>query len=201
MADTTFTRSASVSPVAGLLAGFLITGLSATAIATESRPQYLQLKDRLDRPLDGYCFDVQGVAGHFRADKPLVAHNCKAGAAPDGLVTLTDDNRLYFPAFEQCVTAMGTGNTVLPGTSLMLKPCVESGVFASTALQKRFSFNSQQQLQLSGSQYCVVVADQSAVTLSRYDRWRPLFLSPCASAPLALSQWQLLPLWDKERPL
>ncbi len=154
--------------------------------------KYLQLTDKLDRPQDGYCFDVQGVVGHFRVDKPLVAHNCKPGAAPDGLVQHTFDNKLFFPAFGQCVTAMGTGDTVLPGTSLMLKPCREQGIFASTAIQKTFEFNAKQQLELSGSSLCVVVGDQSAITLSRHDRWRTLYLDQCATTPLPRSQWQLV---------
>lgn len=151
--------------------------------------QYLQLVDKLDRPNDGYCFDVQGVVGHFRADKPLVAHNCKHGAAPDGLVEFLD-NKLFFPAFGACVTSMGTGITVLPGTSLMLKACKEQGIFASPEMQKNFSFNDKQQLQLSDTGMCVVVGDRSAQTLSRRDRWRTLFLNDCKSAELKYSQWQ-----------
>lgn len=163
--------------------------LSLSVIANED-PQYLQLMDRLDRPKDGYCFDVQGVVGHFRADKPLVAHNCKPGAAPDGLVIHTKEQRLYFPAFRQCVTAMGTGTTVLSGASLMLKPCIESGVFASPHMQKQFRFTDKHQLQLGGTGYCVVAGEQSAHTLSKHDRWRTLYMEPCDKAALKYSQWQ-----------
>lgn len=159
--------------------------------AINNGPQYLQLINKLDRPNDGYCFDVQGVVGHFRADKPLVAHNCKQGAAPDGLVEMLD-NKLYFPAFGACVTSMGTGITVLPGTSLMLKPCKEQGVFASPEMQKNFSFNDKQQLQLSDTNMCVVVGKVSAHTLSHRDRWRTLFLTACETAELKHSQWQFV---------
>jgi hypothetical protein len=154
-------------------------------------PHYLQLVNKLDRPNDGYCFDVQGVVGHFRADKPLVAHNCKQGAAPDGLLEYTN-NRLFFPTFGACVTAMGTGTTVLPGASLMLKACKETGVFASLAMQKTFNFNKNQQLELSGTGQCVVVSSQSAHTLSSRDRWRTLYLNDCTDTSLKLSQWQLI---------
>lgn len=161
--------------------------------ANASDAQYLKLIDNLDRPGDGYCFDVQGVVGHFRADKPLVAHNCKPGAAPDGLVEHNEDGMLLFSEFiDQCVTAMGTGSTVLPGTSLMLKPCKEEGLFASSAIQKRFTFNDKQQLELRGSGLCVVVGDRSAHTLSRRDRWRTLYLDDCDGIPLARSQWELV---------
>ncbi|WKD50177.1 hypothetical protein [Microbulbifer spongiae] len=168
---------------------FLLLGWTQ-AFAEE--PKYLRLMDRLDRANDGYCFDVQGVRGHFRADKPLVAHNCKEGAAPDGLVEHNKDNMLFFPAFNQCVTAMGTGTTVLPGTSLMLKPCVEHGVFASPSMQKQFTFNHNKQLELGDSNLCVVVGNRSAQTLSSRDRWRTLFLDDCDKIPLERSQWELI---------
>lgn len=165
--------------------------LSSAATASEGH-QYLQLVDRLDRPTDGYCFDVQGVVGHFRADKPLVAHNCKPGAAPDGLLEHTADKRLYFPAFDQCVTTMGTGTSVLRGTSLMMKPCVETGIFASTASQKIFEYTDRKQLKVVGTSYCVVVGEESARTLSPVDRWRPLYMDHCTAVPLSRSQWQFV---------
>jgi len=174
-----------------LLTLVLAGTLASHAFASEG-PRYLQLIDRLDRPRDGYCFDVQGVVGHFRADKPLVAHNCKPGAAPDGLIEQTAEGLLYLPAFDQCVTAMGTGTTVLRGTSLMIKPCVESGIFGSTASQKRFEFTANRKLQLIGTDYCVVVGEESAITLSPVDRWRPLYMDYCSATPGSRSQWQFV---------
>lgn len=166
--------------------------LSCGAHVMANDAKYLKLVDTLDRPNDGYCFDVQGVVGHFRADKPLVAHNCKRGAAPDGLVQHIENGMLYFPAFNQCVTAMGTADTVLPGTSLMIKPCKESGIFASRAIQKTFVFNHQQQLELKGSKLCITVGDASAYTLSKVDRWRTLYLDHCETVSLKHSQWHLV---------
>ena len=169
--------------------------LSSAFVRAEQRPevpQYLQLMSKLDRPQDGYCFDVQGVVGHFRADKPLVAHNCKAGAAPDGLVIHRKNQMLYFPAFGACVTAMGTAATVLLGTSLMLKACKERGMFASSEIQKQFSFNDKQQLELGNSDLCIVVGKQSARTFSPSDRWRTLYLDACGDTELARSQWQFV---------
>lgn len=174
----------------GLSTLILVGGADATAVT--ATPQYLKLVDTLDRPQDGYCFDVQGVAGNFRADKPLVAHNCKPGAAPDGLIKYTADNKFLFTAFNQCMTAMGTGNTVLPGASLMIKPCVEQGPFASWPVQKTFSFNKNKQIELTGSKLCVVVGETSAHTVSRYDRWRTLYLDYCETTPLARSQWEFI---------
>lgn len=168
---------------------FLILSWTQT-YAEESN--YLQLVDKLDRPNDGYCFDVQGVRGNFRADKPLVAHNCKPGAAPDGLVEHNADSMLFFTAFDRCVTAMGTGSTLLPRTSLMLKPCEERGVFASPPMHKKFTFKQNKQLELRGSNLCVVVGDKSAHTVSSRDRWRALYLDDCDKSPLERSQWQLV---------
>lgn len=176
--------------VVGILSLGNVNALEPVKMATYG-PKYLRLLDKLDRPNDGYCFDVQGVVGHFRADKPLVAHNCKHGAAPDGLVEFLD-NKLFFSTFGACVTAMGAGETVLPGTSLMLKACKEQGLFASPAMQKSFSFNDKQQLELSDTDMCVVVGDRSAHTLSRRDRWRTLFLNDCDKSKLKYSQWQFV---------
>jgi hypothetical protein len=168
----------------------LLTCICNQAVADS--PQYLKLTNNLDRPNDGYCFDVQGVVGHFRADKPLVAHNCKRGMAPDGLIEHKKNGLLFFPAFGLCVTAMGTANTVLPGTALMIKPCKEQGIFASLAIQKRFTFNKKGQLELTNSNLCVVVGDRSAHTLSNTDRWRTLYLDDCDNIPLQRSQWKLV---------
>lgn len=179
-----------VNKIIACAATTIFLSCGSNAIANDYN--YLKLVDTLDRPNDGYCFDVQGVVGHFREDKPLVAHNCKANAAPDGLVKHNSNGMLYFPAFKQCVTAMGTANTVLPGTSLMLKPCKESGIFASGAIQKTFVFNNQQQLELRGSGLCVTVGNTSAHTLSRVDRWRTLYLDRCNTTPLKRSQWSLV---------
>lgn len=160
------------------------------SIQQVSAAQYLKLSNNLDRPKDGYCLDVQGVVGHFRADKPIVAHNCKRGVAADGLVRFANEEFILFPAFGWCLTAMGTANTVLPGTSLMIKPCEEQGLFASSDIHKRFKFNKQNQLKLSNFDLCLVVGDDSAPTFSAADRWRTLFLDTCSTAPLARSQWE-----------
>ncbi|MGB0897875.1 MAG: hypothetical protein ACPGSN_01400 [Psychrobium sp.] len=160
------------------------------SIQQVSAAQYLKLSNNLDRPKDGYCLDVQGVVGHFRADKPIVAHNCKRGVAADGLVRFANEEFILFPAFGWCLTAMGTANTVLPGTSLMIKPCEEQGLFASSDIHKRFKFNKQNQLKLSNFDLCLVVGGESAPTFSAADRWRTLFLDTCSTAPLARSQWE-----------
>lgn len=172
------------------LNSIFVTAMMSVFLPQVSAAQYLKLSNNLDRPKDGYCLDVQGVVGHFRADKPIVAHNCKRGVAADGLVRFANEEFILFPAFGWCLTAMGTANTVLPGTSLMIKPCEEHGLFASSEIHKRFKFNKQNQLKLSNFDLCLVVGAESAPTFSTADRWRTLFLDTCSTAPLARSQWE-----------
>jgi hypothetical protein len=99
---------------------------------------------------------------------------------------------LFFPAFVLCVTAMGTANTVLPGTVLMIKPCEEQGIFASLPMQKSFTLTSKSQLELTNSSLCVMVGNRSAHTLSSTDRWRTLYLDDCVKIPLERSQWEFI---------
>jgi hypothetical protein len=38
---------------------------------------YIELVDRLDRPQDGYCFDLPGAGDWVDISAPVNAHNCK----------------------------------------------------------------------------------------------------------------------------
>lgn len=78
--------------------------ISNQALALLEVKQYLQLKDRLDRPTDGYCLDVVGSGQHIRLDMPLTAHNCKGPQVyADEVVEYRSDQSLYFPAYQGCV--------------------------------------------------------------------------------------------------
>lgn len=168
-----------------------LSPLQAQAQSESSAQRYVQLVVRLDRPEDGYCIDIQGVGRSVRLDRPLTAHNCKPGAAPDGVIDHRSDGSLYFPAYDVCVTAMGVGSTLLPGGVLMARPCSESGPFSSPAGHKHFAFTEEGFLQVTGTGLCVVVGSKSAHTLSRSDRWRSLYLAECGSAAPEYSRWQL----------
>ena len=57
-----------------------------TASATAADLIHVRLKDRLDRPDDGYCLDILGTGGNLRLDMPLFAHNCKGGATTEKIL-------------------------------------------------------------------------------------------------------------------
>ncbi len=167
---------------------------SAQALSQPTSPQYLQLKDRLDRPSDGYCLDVVGSGKHIRLDMPLTAHNCKGPQVyADEVVQHRSDQSLYFPAYDGCVTAMGINDKALSGSALMLKPCGVEQPFLNAKKFQKFEFNTKGQVKLVGSQLCLVSGAESHTTYSLAHRWRSLFLLPCAEAKIEHSVWSLVP--------
>ena len=157
---------------------------------------HLRLKDRLDRPADGYCFDILGTGNHLRLDLPLFAHNCKGGATADSSVVYTDQGQLLFPAVSVCVTAFGVNDTVLPGTAVLLRPCDQRGPFFDTANLQKFDHLVNGQLQLRGFELCLAVGDESSHTYSPADRWRVLSLESCETVRLSHSVWERVPLFE-----
>lgn len=167
---------------------------SGQAFSQPEAREYLQLKDRLDRPDDGYCLDVVGSGRHIRLDMPLTAHNCKGPQAyADEVVQYRSDQSLYFPAYEGCVTVMGLNDKALAGNALMLKACGAEQPFLNAKNFQQFEFNSQEQLQLKGSHLCIAAGTESHTTYSPDHRWRSLLMLPCEEADLARSVWQLVP--------
>lgn len=153
----------------------------------------MRLIDRLDRPADGYCLDVLGTSGAYRTDLPVNAHNCKPGAAPDGVVTLGGDGTLRFPAFDACLTAFGVNRRALPDSAVLLRPCGASEPFLPTAELQRWHLNGDGRMMLEGSGLCIAVGPQSARIIGARDRWRPLFLATCATVPAHLARWEIAP--------
>lgn len=151
---------------------------------------YLRLVDRLDRPSDGYCVDVLGSGGAFRVDMPLMAHNCKPGRAPDEVLIFQDNGRIYFPAYEACLTAMGVNRSLMAGAALMLKPCGAQIPFLNAANFQSFEHRADGRLALQGRDLCLRVGASSDRTFSSRDVWRTLFVDDCASAPASLSTWE-----------
>ena len=118
----------------GVLALSALVWAAATqAVMAQSKPSHLRLVDRLDRPSDGYCFDIPGTPGNLRLDVPLFAHNCKPRLTTDSAMVLTGEGTLLFPAPNRCVTVAGTNSGGLPGASLLLRPCGEATLFFETA--------------------------------------------------------------------
>ena len=155
---------------------------------------HVRLTDRLDRPADGYCLDILGTGTNLLLDVPLFAHNCKNGPTPDSTVTFTDDGQLVFPAAAVCVTAFGVNNTVLPGTSILLRPCDFRTAFFDTANLQKFNYLKNGQLQLRGYDLCLAVGEQSSRTYSPSDRWRVLSLQSCTEIKLHYSSWEMVAL-------
>ena len=157
---------------------------------------YVMLKDRLDRPHDGYCIDIAGSGEWIDLNVPLSAHNCKGpGIAPDqALHHDLRSGQLRFPAFNVCVTALGRAGRTLPQMPLVAQPCASPTApmptpFATVSLQA-FDFRNDGRLELRLTGMCVTAGTRSDATFSQQDRWRALQMSPCDQAPLTLSQWQ-----------
>lgn len=165
--------------------------IGASPLEALSAQKYMRLIDRLDRPQDGYCLDVVGSGPHIRFDMPLTAHNCK-GPQPydDEIVEFRDDGTLFFPRYNGCVTVMGNNQHALPGNALMLKRCGEESPFLNGPKFQRFKMNTQKQIQLDGSDLCIVAGSISATTYSSEHKWRNLSVEVCDTANPALSRWQ-----------
>ena len=156
---------------------------------------HVRLQDRLDRPVDGYCFDILGTGNNLRVELPLFAHNCKPRATTDSAVIFTRQGQLVFPgAGNVCVTAFGVNDTVLPGTSVLLRPCGYEVAFFQTGNLQQFDHLDNGQLRLRGYPLCLSVGEQSSSTYSPNDRWRVLSLESCSEVALQYSAWELVPL-------
>jgi hypothetical protein len=168
--------------------------IAVNATAANQDLIHVRLKDRLDRPDDGYCFDILGTGDILRVDLPLFIHNCKPFATSDSAVIYTSKGQLVFPAADVCVTAFGVNNTVLPGTSVLLRPCDERGAFYETTDLQKFDHTEKGQLMLRGFDLCLASGIESSSTYSPYDRWRVLSLETCSSTSLSHSAWEMVPL-------
>ena len=163
---------------------------SSETIAAEAT--HLRLLDPLDRPVDGYCVDVPGTGHNLRLDLPLFAHNCKPVLTSDSAVIFASDGRIRFPAVDRCITVAGVNSRALVGASVLLRKCNESMPFFETSELQRFTLHNDGRLELSGSELCLTVGPQSAMTYSPADRWRTLFVDDCATVEPARSRWRFV---------
>lgn len=170
----------------------LVAMAAFAAPAHAAEPKHLRLVDRLDRPQDGYCFDILGTPGNMRTELPLFAHNCKPRLTPDSAVEMTARGRLRFVAVNLCVTAMGVNARALPGVPLLLRPCGRSQPFFDTRALQTFTLAKDGRLALRGTKLCVRVGTVSDRTYSAADRWRTLYLDSCARTPARLARWELV---------
>jgi len=177
-----------------VLAAIALLLAAPVSQAADETPVHVRLKDRLDRQDDGYCLDILGTARSLRLDLPLFAHNCKGGATPDSTVNFSNTGQLIFPAANVCVTAFGVNNTVLPGTSVLLRVCDEQTPFFETPDLQRFDHTDAGQLKLRGYDVCLAVGPDSSETYSPFDRWRVLSLESCTDIAAKYSAWEMVPL-------
>ncbi len=164
---------------------------SAPVIAADEALYHLRLVDRLDRPSDGYCVDILGVGDWLRVDLPLFAHNCKPALTVDSAVAMRDNGQILVPAVGRCITIAGVNSRALPGASVLLRPCDETGAFFETQALQRFELDRDGRLMLVGSDLCMAVGERSATTYSSADRWRALFVADCNSIDAARARWRL----------
>lgn len=177
-----------------LSAFLMILVATTTTHVLSAELVHVRLKDRLDRPSDGYCLDILGTGSNLRLEVPLFAHNCKGGITPDSAVVYTSKGQLVFPYAKVCVTAFGVNNTVLPGTAVLLRPCDYQTAFFDTSDLQKFDYLKNGQFRLRGHEFCLAVGDESTSTYSPHDRWRVLTLDSCANTPLSHSAWDMVPL-------
>lgn len=171
----------------------LAVSLITPFVAFASDYEYLQLIDKLDRPVDGYCLDVVGSGPNIRFDMPLTAHNCKGPQVFfDEVVTLREDGTLYFPKYKGCVTVMGNNKTALPKNALMLKECGAQQPFLNATHFQKFEFNKKNQLQLKNSNLCITSGNISHTTFSPHHRWRSLYMEYCEHIENRFSSWHFI---------
>ncbi len=180
-------RSSLFQATVGVIVTMLLPAANAELV-------HVRLKDRLDRPGDGYCFDILGTSNSLRVDLPLFAPNCKDGATADSAVIYNKQGQLVFPAANVCVTAFGVNNTVLPGSSVLLRACDEQTPFFDSPRLQKFDHTDTGQFKLRGFELCLAVGRDSSATYSARDRWRVLSLESCADTDTKYSIWELVPL-------
>ncbi len=168
----------------------LCFAIAGPAFADDRDRGHLRLKDRLDRPVDGYCLDILGVGSNLRLDVPIFAHNCKPGLTPDSAVVLREDGMIEFPQVRLCITAAGVNGRALPGASIILRPCGQRAAFFESGPLQTFAFENDGRVRLDGSGLCLAVGDISDRTYSPNDRWRVLSVEACNSTPARYARWE-----------
>ena len=160
----------------------------ATETASQGKPQMRLLND-LDFPDEGYCIDVVGVGRTARTDLPLVLHNCLPLSGAADRIAEENDERIYMPAYDACVTAFGVLNP-LPGVPVILRKCGRNERFLEADRLQKFTRTSENQLKLQGTDLCLTGGAVAGRTYSKTHRWRTLTLELCAETPRRFSVWK-----------
>jgi len=168
----------------------LVVAYSVAANARQDKIGHLRLKDRLDRPVDGYCLDILGIGRNMRLEVPVFAHNCKPGLTPDSAISLGQNGRIRFAAVNLCITAAGVNGRALPGAAIILRPCGHRAPFFESSALQAFEFRKDGQVVLQGSNLCLSVGARSDTTYSAQDRWRVLTVETCDITPAKFKLWE-----------
>ena len=167
----------------------VLAGLTV-AFAEDRELGHLRLKDRLDRPVDGYCLDILGVGDSLRVELPIFAHNCKPGLTVDSAVQLRDGGGIVFPAVGLCITAAGVNGRALPGAAIVLRPCGHQAAFFESGPLQAFQLRDDGRVVLDGTKLCLAVGDTSDRTYSAQDRWRVLSVEDCERTTAKYVLWE-----------
>ena len=160
------------------------------ALGQQDALGHLRLKDRLDRPTDGYCLDILGVGQSLRVDVPIFAHNCKPRLTPDSKVKIRVDGRISFPDVGLCITAFGVNGRALPGSPIILRPCGDRAPFFEAGPLQAFELKEDGRIVLEATDLCLAVGEMSDATYSAQDRWRVLSVQHCRDTPAKYLAWE-----------
>ncbi|KXF83349.1 RICIN domain-containing protein [Enterovibrio coralii] len=113
----------------------------------------IKLVDPLDEE-EFYCLDITGHKTSLKLDDPLQAHTCKK--ASDDQLFVLEQSTLKMPAYDRCLTAAGSSNTSLPGSTLLVREC-------NGGVTQNFSVLESGKVQLEGSDLCIAAGNVSKV--------------------------------------
>lgn len=164
---------------------------ASQALGQQDRLGHLRLKDRLDRPTDGYCLDILGVGRTLRIDVPIFAHSCKPRLTPDSKVRIRADGKISFPDVGLCITAFGVNGRALAGSPIILRPCGHRAPFFEAGPLQSFELKGDGRIVLQGTDLCLAVGEMSDSTYSAQDRWRVLSVQHCRDTPAKYLAWEL----------
>lgn len=137
---------------------------------------------------DNYCLDVAGSGKNPRLDLPMTASTCKNGLYMDETI-MVQDQKLFHPAYNTCVSAAGLNGRALAGASLLPRPCGEQPSADETEYLQRFTFHRDGKIELEDSGLCLTAGEAQDMAFSSQTRWRNLVLSNCKEVDMNVSSW------------
>ena len=153
------------------------------SMAQNASGQQIMLVDALDEP-EFYCFDLTGFGDHLALEDPIQAHSCKLPErGPDQMFSF-DGDQIQVVGYDRCLQASGTGDTTLPGASILAREC------SDTAKVQRFELDDSGKLYVKDTGFCIGVSASSTPARGPSHLWRALFVMEC-DGDESLSTWQI----------